>query len=65
MIDVPRQKLHPVIAFDGESIVKMYIGNWSDYEGMMMEKLGKIFDHTACKIKSDSRFCEACDCHFF
>jgi hypothetical protein len=29
------------IAFEGESIAKMYIGNWSDYEEMMMEKFGK------------------------
>jgi sulfate-transporting ATPase len=30
-----------IIAFEGESIAKMYVGNWSDYEGMMMEKFGK------------------------
>jgi len=30
-----------IIAFEGESIAKMYIGNWSDYETMMMEKFGK------------------------
>ncbi len=30
-----------IIAFEGESIAKMYIGNWSDYEEMMMEKFGK------------------------
>jgi len=30
-----------IIAFEGDSIAKMYIGNWSDYETMMMEKFGK------------------------
>jgi len=30
-----------IIAFEGESIAKMYVGNWSDYEAMMMEKFGK------------------------
>jgi ATPase subunit of ABC transporter with duplicated ATPase domains len=30
-----------IIAFEGESIARMYIGNWSDYEEMMMEKFGK------------------------
>ncbi len=30
-----------IIAFEGESIAKMYVGNWSDYETMMMEKFGK------------------------
>jgi len=30
-----------IIAFEGESIAMMYIGNWSDYEEMMMEKFGK------------------------
>jgi sulfate-transporting ATPase len=30
-----------IIAFEGESIAKMYIGNWSDYEAFMMEKFGK------------------------
>jgi len=27
--------------FESESIAKMHIGNWSDYEEMMMEKFGK------------------------
>jgi len=30
-----------IIAFEGESIAKIHIGNWSDYETMMMEKFGK------------------------
>jgi sulfate-transporting ATPase len=30
-----------LIVFEGDSIAKMYIGNWSDYEEMMMEKFGK------------------------
>ena len=30
-----------IIAFKGDSVAKMYIGNWSDYETMMMEKFGK------------------------
>jgi ATP-binding cassette ChvD family protein len=30
-----------IIAFEGESVAKMYVGNWSDYEAMMMEKFGK------------------------
>ena len=28
-------------AFEGVPIAKMYVGNWSDYEEMMMEKFGK------------------------
>jgi hypothetical protein len=37
------------IASEGEAIAKMYIGNWSDYETMMMEKFGK--DLTAsCEV---------------
>ena len=27
--------------FSGKSIARMYIGNWSNYEEMMMEKFGK------------------------
>jgi len=30
-----------IIAFEGDSTAKMYIGNWSDYETMMQEKFGK------------------------
>ncbi|RJP52705.1 MAG: energy-dependent translational throttle protein EttA [Anaerolineaceae bacterium] len=38
-----------LIAFEGESIAKMYIGNWSDYEEMMHEKFGK--DLTPHRVK--------------
>src|SRR3990170_8105826 len=38
-----------IIAFEGESIAKMYVGNWSDYETMMMEKFGK--DLTPHRVK--------------
>jgi len=38
-----------IIAFEGETIAKMYIGNWSDYETMMMEKHGK--DLTPHRVK--------------
>ena len=38
-----------IIAFEGESIAKMYIGNWSDYETMMQEKFGK--DLTPHRVK--------------
>ena len=38
-----------IIAFEGESIAKMYVGNWSDYEAMMMEKFGK--DLTPHRVK--------------
>ena len=38
-----------IIAFEGESVAKMYIGNWSDYEAMMMEKFGK--DLTPHRVK--------------
>jgi sulfate-transporting ATPase len=38
-----------IIAFEGESIAKMYIGNWSDYEAMMREKFGK--DLTPHRVK--------------
>lgn len=38
-----------IIAFEGDSIAKMYLGNWSDYEAMMMEKFGK--DLTPHRVK--------------
>ena len=38
-----------LIVFEGESIAKMYIGNWSDYETMMQEKFGK--DLTPHRVK--------------
>lgn len=38
-----------IIAFEGDSVAKMYIGNWSDYEAMMMEKFGK--DLTPHRVK--------------
>jgi ATPase subunit of ABC transporter with duplicated ATPase domains len=38
-----------IIAFESDSIAKMYIGNWSDYETMMMEKFGK--DLTPHRVK--------------
>jgi len=38
-----------IIAFEGESIAKMYVGNWSDYEAMMMDKFGK--DLTPHRVK--------------
>ncbi len=38
-----------IIAFEGESQAKMYLGNWSDYEAMMKEKYGK--DLTPHRVK--------------
>src|SRR3990172_943465 len=38
-----------IIAFEGESIAKMYVGNWSDYEAHMKEKFGK--DLTPHRVK--------------
>ena len=38
-----------IIAFEGESIAKMYVGNWSDYEAHMLEKFGK--DLTPHRVK--------------
>ena len=38
-----------LIVFEGDSIAKMYIGNWSDYETMMREKFGK--DLTPHRVK--------------
>ncbi|MBC7876103.1 MAG: energy-dependent translational throttle protein EttA [Anaerolineales bacterium] len=38
-----------IIAFEGDSQAKMYVGNWSDYETMMMEKFGK--DITPHRVK--------------
>jgi hypothetical protein len=35
--------------FEGDSIAKMYVGNWSDYETMMQEKFGK--DLTPHRVK--------------
>ncbi|MCC7117195.1 MAG: energy-dependent translational throttle protein EttA [Anaerolineales bacterium] len=38
-----------IIAFEGDSVAKMYLGNWSDYEAMMLEKFGK--DLTPHRVK--------------
>ena len=38
-----------IVAFEGDSVAKMYLGNWSDYEAMMMEKFGK--DLTPHRVK--------------
>ena len=38
-----------IIAFEGESNAKMYLGNWSDYETAMNEKFGK--DLTPHRVK--------------
>jgi energy-dependent translational throttle protein EttA len=38
-----------IVAFEGESIARMYVGNWSDYETMMMDKFGK--DLTPQRVK--------------
>ncbi|MCL4529637.1 MAG: energy-dependent translational throttle protein EttA [Chloroflexi bacterium] len=38
-----------LIVFEDDSQVKMYLGNWSDYEAMMMEKFGK--DLTPHRVK--------------
>jgi ATP-binding cassette ChvD family protein len=38
-----------LIVFEGDSTAKMYLGNWSDYEAMMMEKFGK--DLTPHRVK--------------
>jgi hypothetical protein len=38
-----------LIVFEGDSVAKMYIGNWSDYATMMMEKFGK--DLTPHRVK--------------
>jgi len=38
-----------LIVFEGESIAKMYLGNWSDYETMMREKFGT--DLTPHRVK--------------
>jgi ATP-binding cassette ChvD family protein len=38
-----------LIVYEGDSVAKMYIGNWSDYETMMQEKFGK--DLTPHRVK--------------
>ena len=38
-----------IIAFEGDSQAKLYLGNWSDYEAMMKEKYGK--DLTPHRVK--------------
>ncbi|HXF84849.1 MAG TPA: energy-dependent translational throttle protein EttA [Anaerolineales bacterium] len=38
-----------LIVFEGDSVAKMYLGNWSDYEAMMREKYGK--DLTPHRVK--------------
>ena len=38
-----------IVVYEGDSIAKMYIGNWSDYETMMQEKFGQ--DLTPHRVK--------------
>jgi energy-dependent translational throttle protein EttA len=38
-----------LIVFEGDSIAKIYLGNWSDYETMMQDKFGK--DLTPHRVK--------------
>jgi len=38
-----------IIVYEGDSVAKMYIGNWSDYEVMMREKFGQ--DLTPHRVK--------------
>jgi ATP-binding cassette ChvD family protein len=38
-----------LVVFEGDSVAKMYVGNWSDYEEMMREKFGK--DLTPHRVK--------------
>lgn len=38
-----------IIAFESDTIAKMYVGNWSDYETTMQEKFGK--DLTPHRVK--------------
>ncbi|MFN8413572.1 MAG: energy-dependent translational throttle protein EttA [Anaerolineales bacterium] len=38
-----------IVVYEGDSIAKMYVGNWSDYETAMMEKFGK--DLTPHRVK--------------
>jgi hypothetical protein len=38
-----------IIIIEGDSVAKIYIGNWSDYEAMMKEKFGK--DLTPQRVK--------------
>ena len=38
-----------IIAFEGDSQARMYLGNWSDYEALMREKYGK--DLTPHRVK--------------
>ena len=38
-----------IIVYEGDSVAKMYVGNWSDYETAMMEKFGK--DLTPHRVK--------------
>jgi translation initiation factor RLI1 len=38
-----------LIVFEGDAVAKMYLGNWSDYETMMIEKFGK--DLTPQRVK--------------
>jgi hypothetical protein len=30
-----------LIVFEGDQVAEIYLGNWSDYETMMVEKVGK------------------------
>jgi len=38
-----------LIVFEDDQVAKMYLGNWSDYETMMIEKFGK--DLTPHRVK--------------
>ncbi len=44
-----------LVVFEGDSVAKMYVGNWSDYEAMMMEKFGKDLQPHRVKYRTLKR----------
>lgn len=44
-----------ILAFEGESQVRLFLGNWSDYEAYMREKLGKDISPHRIKYRALKR----------
>ncbi len=44
-----------LIVFEGDSVARMYLGNWSDYETMMTEKFGRDLTPHRAKYRTLKR----------
>jgi len=52
----------PHYTFEGDSVANMYIGNWADYETIMMEKHGKDLTPHRVKYRTLKRQKDLCHC---